>query len=62
MVKEMVYGLSIMRMVEIFWAGGIEKEIFNNLDSNYYYKIIEGVSISIITYWYNEDVLIEIKK
>ena len=50
MVKEMVYGLSIMRMVEIFWAGGIEKEIFNNLDSNYYYKITEGVSISIITY------------
>ena len=51
--QRIVFGLGKqekVKMVEIFWAGGIEKEIFNNLDSNYYYKIIEGVSISIITY------------
>ena len=51
--QRIVFGLGKeekVKMVEIFWAGGIEKEIFNNLDSNYYYKITEGVSISIITY------------
>ena len=51
--QRIVFGLGKeekVKMVEIFWAGGTEKEIFNNLDSNYYYKIIEGVSISIITY------------
>ena len=51
--QRIVFGLGKeekVKMVEVFWAGGMEKEIFNNLDSNYYYKIIEGVSISIITY------------
>ena len=51
--QRIVFGLGKeekVKMVEIFWAGGIEKEIFNNLDSNYYYKISEGVSISTITY------------
>ena len=51
--QRIIFGLGKeekVKMVEIVWAGGIEKEIFNNLDSNYFYKIIEGVSISISTY------------
>ena len=51
--QRIIFGLGKeqkVKMVEIHWASGDEKEIFNNLDSNHYYEIIQGTSISTITY------------
>ena len=36
-----------VKTVEIHWPGGDKKETFKDLDSNFYYKVLEGTSISI---------------
>jgi hypothetical protein len=48
-----VFGLEkeeVVNTVEIQWPGQTKEEIFSDLGSNHYYKIIEGVSISTIDY------------
>ena len=35
--------------VEIDWLGG-KKEVFRNLQSNNYYKIVQGVSMEVIDF------------
>jgi hypothetical protein len=36
-----------VKTVEIHWLGGDKKEIFEDSESNFYYKVFEGTSISI---------------
>ena len=51
--QRIVFGLGAdekVKTMEIYWVGENEKEIFNDLDSNHYYEIVQGTSISIITY------------
>ena len=35
-----------VKTVEIHWLGGDKKEIFEDSESNFYYKVFEGTSIS----------------
>jgi len=48
--QRVVFGLGKeekLKTVEILWPGGDKKETFKDLDSNFYYKVLEGISISI---------------
>ena len=49
--QRVVFGLGKeekLKTVEILWPGGDKKETFKDLDSNFYYKVLEGISISIV--------------
>ena len=51
--RRVVFGLGKeekVKTAEIHWPGQIKKEIFNDLDCNSYYKVVEGRSISIVEY------------
>ena len=51
--RRVVFGLGKeekVKTAEIHWPGQIKKEIFNDLDCNTYYKIVEGRTISIVEY------------
>ena len=48
--QRVIFGLGKeekVKTVEIHWPGGDKKETFKDLDSNFYYKVLEGTSISI---------------
>jgi len=51
--RRVVFGLGKeekVKTAEIHWPGKIKKEIFNDLDCNSYYKVVEGRTISIVEY------------
>ena len=51
--RRVVFGLGKeekVKTAEIHWPGQIKKEIFNDLDCNSYYKVVEGRTISIVEY------------
>ena len=51
--RRVVFGLGReekVKTAEIHWPGQIKKEIFNDLDCNSYYKVVEGRTISIVEY------------
>ena len=51
--RRIVFGLGReekVKTAEIHWPGQIKKEIFNDLDCNSYYKVVEGRTISIVEY------------